>query len=62
MALITTGQAARIAGVTRETIQNHIHKGLLNVASKTLGGHFRLDEQEVRGKLCKPDPVAAMLD
>lgn len=62
MALITTGQAARIAGVTRQTIQNHIHQGKLVAAAKTLGGHFRLEEQEVRGKLCKPDPVAAMLD
>ena len=53
MALITTGKAAQIAGVTRETIQNHIHKGVLK-AQQTPGGHFRLDEHHVRSVLCKP--------
>lgn len=61
MALITTGQAARLAGVTRETIQNHIHKGLLTVAATTLGGHYRLDEKHVREKLCQAQ-AASMLE
>lgn len=61
MALITTGQAARLAGVTRETIQNHIHKGLLSVAGKTPGGHYRLDEKHVREKLCTPNTLETML-
>lgn len=60
MALITTGKAARIAGVTRETIQNHIHKGLLK-AQQTPGGHFRLDEQEVRSKFCVTISLEAAL-
>ena len=57
--LITTGQAAEIAGVTRETIQNNIHRGVL-VAQRTPGGHWRLDEQHVREKLCKPTLETAL--
>lgn len=53
MALITTGKAARIAGVTRETIQNYIHNGVLK-AQQTPGGHYRLDEQHVKDILCLP--------
>lgn len=53
MAMITTGKAARIAGVTRETIQNYIKDGRLQ-AERTLGGHYRLDERQVREQLCKP--------
>lgn len=58
--LITTGQAAKLAGVTRETIQNHVHKGLLS-AQRTPGGHYRLDEKEVRSKLCATITLEAML-
>lgn len=61
MALITTGQAARIAGVTRETIQNYIRDGKLIPKERTLGGHYRLDEQQVKDTLCKPITLAAML-
>jgi excisionase family DNA binding protein len=53
MSLITTGKAARLAGVTRETIQNHIKDGKLRVVSRTPGGHYRLDEGEVRKTLCQ---------
>ena len=60
MALITTGKAAKIAGVTRETIQNHIHKGLLE-AQQTPGGHYRLEEKEVRSKFCAPLSLKAAL-
>lgn len=61
MSLITTGQAARIAGVTRETIQNYIKDGKLIPKERTLGGHYRLDETEVRKTLCNPVTLAAML-
>lgn len=54
MALITTGKAARIAGVTRETIQNYIKDGRLQASSQTPGGHYRLDEEHVRKTCCKP--------
>lgn len=54
MSLITTGKAARLAGVTRETIQNYIRAGVLQPVSRTAGGHYRLDEKEVRTILCKP--------
>ena len=54
MPLITTGKAARIAGVTRETIQNYIQDGKLRAESRTPGGHYRLDEKHVRATLCKP--------
>jgi excisionase family DNA binding protein len=57
--LITTGAAAKIAGVTRETIQNNIHRGLLQ-AQRTPGGHWRLDEGHVREKLCRPSLAAAL--
>jgi excisionase family DNA binding protein len=53
MNVITTGKAARLAGVTRETIQNYIKDGILRPVSRTAGGHYRLDEKEVRTKLCR---------
>lgn len=61
MVLITTGKAARLAGVTRETIQNHIKDGFLRAESRTPGGHYRLDEKHVREKLCNPKLAALML-
>jgi excisionase family DNA binding protein len=54
MSLITTGKAARLAGVSRETIQNYIQDKKLPVESRTPGGHYRLDEAKVRAILCKP--------
>lgn len=60
MNLISTGKAARIGGVTRETIQNHIKAGLLQ-AQQTPGGHWRLDEKHVRETLCKPITLEAAL-
>ena len=45
MSLITTGKAARLAGVTRETIQNHIKDGKLRVVSRTPGGFAGGDER-----------------
>jgi excisionase family DNA binding protein len=53
MALITTGKAAKLAGVTRETIQNYIRDGKLQSVQRTEGGHYRLSEAEIRGKFCK---------
>lgn len=52
MALITTGKAARLAGVSRETIQNYVKDGKL-AAQRTPGGHYRLDEKQVREALCR---------
>ena len=52
MALISTGKAAKLAGVTRQTIRNYVADGKLS-ASKTPGGALRLEESEVRAKLCK---------
>ena len=60
MALISTGKAARIAGVTRETIQNRIKRGELK-AVQMPSGHYRLEEKDIRDTLlCKPD-LSAML-
>lgn len=53
MALITTGKAAKLAGVTRETIQNYVRDGKLQSVQRTKGGHYRLDEGEVRKTLCQ---------
>lgn len=52
MAQIGTGKAAKIGNVTRETVQNHIRSGKLT-ATKTAGGHYRLDEAQVRAILVK---------
>jgi excisionase family DNA binding protein len=52
MSLITTGKAARLAGVTRETIQNTIKRGEL-AAVRLPSGHYRIEERDVRGLLCK---------
>lgn len=60
MTLISTGKAARIGGVTRETIQNYIKEGRL-VGQQTPGGHWRLDEAHVREKLCKPITLESAL-
>lgn len=52
MSLISTGRAAKLAGVTRQTIQNYIHDGKLK-ATQTAGGHWRLEETHVRETLCQ---------
>lgn len=58
--LITTGHAAKLLGVTSETIRNYIRDGKLR-AVQTGGGHWRLDEQHVRGLQCNTDLVSALL-
>ncbi|MBJ7598009.1 helix-turn-helix domain-containing protein [Candidatus Nephthysia bennettiae] len=45
--LLTTGEAARLAGVHRSTVDRWIRLGLLPIASRLPSGHARVRRQDV---------------
>ncbi len=51
--LLTTGKAARLCSVKPDTVLKWIKKGRLR-ASRTAGGHYRIDEQDL-ASLLSPD-------
>jgi excisionase family DNA binding protein len=52
--LLTTGHAARLCSVRRDTVLKWIKKGRLT-AARTAGGHFRIDERDLRPMLSQPE-------
>lgn len=53
-ALLTTGEAARLCSVKPDTVLKWIKKGALP-ATRTIGGHYRVDEQDVLTVLAQDD-------
>jgi excisionase family DNA binding protein len=53
-ALLTTGEAARLCAVKPDTVLKWIKKGALP-ATRTIGGHYRVDEQAVLTVLAQDD-------
>lgn len=53
-ALLTTGEAARLCAVKPDTVLKWIKKGALP-ATRTIGGHYRVDEQDVLTVLAQDD-------
>ena len=49
--LITTGEAARILGVSQHTVIRAVHHGRLEPDQITPGGHFRFELQRIRAGL-----------
>ena len=54
--LLTTGEVARRCSVKPDTVLKWIKKGRL-AASRTMGGHYRVEEHDVLPLLSKPGPV-----
>ena len=57
-ALLTTGKAAQLCSVKPDTVLKWIKRGVLP-ATRTAGGHYRLDEDDVLQVLCQDDCPAA---
>ena len=53
---ISTGKAARLCSVTRDTILKWVKKGILE-AVRTPGGHYRVLEESVKPYLAAPVPA-----
>jgi excisionase family DNA binding protein len=51
--LLTTGEAARLCSVTRDTVLKWIRSGKLR-ARVTAGGHHRIDPDDLDGILASP--------
>ncbi len=49
--LITTGQAARLLGVSQPTLNRAVRRGLLHPTLTTPGGHRRFDSAELSAAL-----------
>ena len=49
--LISTGEAARILGVSQHTVIRAVHHGRLEPDEVTPGGHYRFALQRIRGGL-----------
>jgi excisionase family DNA binding protein len=52
--LLTTGKAARLCSVKPDTVLKWIKKGVLH-ATRTVGGHYRVDEQDLLRVLSQDD-------
>ncbi len=52
--LLTTGKAARLCSVKPDTVLKWIKKGVLR-ATRTVGGHYRVEEQELLLVLAQDD-------
>ncbi len=57
-ALLTTGKAARLCSVKPDTVLKWIKRGMLP-ATRTAGGHYRVEEDDVLHVLCQDDCPAA---
>src|SRR5690348_14411117 len=56
--LFTTGEVARRCSVKPDTVLKWIQKGRLR-ATRTLGGHFRVDERDLLPLITKAEPPDA---
>ena len=52
--LLTTGKAARLCSVKPDTVLKWIKKGVLP-ATRTIGGHYRVEEQDLLRVLSQED-------
>ena len=52
--LLTTGKAARLCSVKPDTVLKWIKKGVLP-ATRTVGGHYRVEEQDLLLVLSQDD-------
>ena len=52
--LLTTGKAARLCSVKPDTVLKWIKKGVLP-ATRTVGGHYRVEEQDLLRVLSQDD-------
>jgi DNA-binding transcriptional MerR regulator len=48
---VTTGEAARALDVTHSTLLRWMRAGIVRPASRTAGGHWRWDVQDLRRQL-----------
>ncbi len=59
--LLTTGKAARMCSVKPDTVLKWIKKGVLP-ATRTMGGHYRVEEQDLLTVLAPEDAEEACLN
>ena len=59
--LLTTGKAARMCSVKPDTVLKWIKKGVLP-ATRTMGGHYRVEEQDLLTVLAPEDGSEGRLD
>jgi excisionase family DNA binding protein len=57
--LLSTGQVARLFGVSPSTVTRWARLGILN-AIRTPGGHFRFRERDARRALSTPDELGRL--
>ena len=55
--LITTGEAARLLGVSQPTLNRAVRRGLLRPTLTTPGGHRRFDSAELSAALYFDDEI-----
>ena len=55
--LITTGEAARLLGVSQPTLNRAVRRGLLHPTLTTPGGHRRFDSAELSAALYFEDEI-----
>lgn len=54
MPYVTTGQAAKLLGVSIRSLQQWVKDGLLEPDHRTPGGHMRWDVERLRAELRNP--------
>lgn len=54
MPYVTTGQAAKILGVSIRSLQQWVYDGQIQPDYRTPGGHMRWDVDRLRGELRNP--------
>ncbi|MGA2269857.1 MAG: helix-turn-helix domain-containing protein [Bryobacteraceae bacterium] len=61
VSLLTTGKAARLCSVKPDTVLKWIKKGRLP-ATRTVGGHYRVEERDLFSVLSQEDPSTKRTD
>lgn len=54
MPYVTTGEAARLLGISIRSLQQWVKDGLIKPDHWTAGGHMRWDVERLRGELRNP--------
>lgn len=60
--LVSTGEAARRAGVNSTTLQRWVHAGLIRPATRTMGGHLRWNLDDLDRQLRAAQEGTAVAD